>query len=169
MTEKYSVAMMLRSTKSADKYAYGFVQVYRNMDTREIRAIKGINRFYESLTRAEMLQEYNKRKLHSKKIDKVITNIEDFHKDFIYYPTLGIKDEHEICRRYIDNVSVIDYPKARLQGAKDKNGIWKDDSKEVVKYRFADETCKMVTYGLAFAIDSVVKDQFKEMMIALSE
>lgn len=167
MVETYNVIVMGRSPKNSDKYYYGFMKVYRNMKTREIKRIVGINKFYDGITRKEMFAEYYARLSNSSNIDKVITNVEDLHRDFIYYPILGMKNEHEICRRYIDNFSNIDYPKARLQNTKDKNGIWKDDSKDTIKYRFSEETCKMITYSIAFAIDVVVRDEFKEMMKAL--
>lgn len=168
MVEKYIVVVLLKSTKFQGKYAWGCMSVYKNLKTNEIKRVKGIGKFIESGNRDEMMESYRMHKMNNK-VDIVISSIKDLHNDFVYYPIIGNKDEHRICEGYLDTYDNIKYTGTTLQSPKGGSGIWVDDTKDIVKYRFLYDESKMVTYGIAFCIDAVSRSRTKELLRVLKE
>lgn len=164
-TKQYRVFTIFQSQKQNGLYSYGVMSVHKDMISGGIKKVTVLNTFVELKTNKD-LQIYLRKIKSVTKIDKIVTNIQGFSKDSIYYPTLSDKNtEHRLATGYKDIQSQILYPKGIL----DHRNIKIDDSSDQIRYRFDFDTTKPIIYCVCMAIDVVKKDQFIEMMKALKE
>lgn len=156
--------MAFRSKKDSKKYSFGTAMVTKNIDTQEIYSVNVLNKFISDKSR-EDLSAYLIRIREHTTISMIVTNIEGFRRDSLYYPTLSSSSvEHKLAYAYKNIEENISYK----QGSLDTIGIKLDDTKgEQIRYRFDFQSTKPITYCIAMAIDATKKNQMHEMLRAL--
>ena len=164
-TQQYKVLTIFQSQKLNGLYSFGVMSIYKGEKAGDIKRLTVLDTFNELKTNKELLL-YLKKIKNLIKIDKVVTNIENYSVDSIYYPTLtDAKTEHRLASGYKDVQSKLYYPK----GVIDHRNIKIDDSQEQIRYRFDFDTTKPIIYSICMALDCVKKDKIKSILKALKE
>ena len=163
--EQYRVLTIFQSQKQNGLYSFGVMSIFKGSKYGDIKRLSVLNTFNELKTRADLsIYLENLKKLV--KIDKVVTNIQNYSVDAIYYPTLtDAKTEHRLANGYKDVQSKLRYK----NGILDHRNIKIDDSSEQIRYRFDFDTTKPIIYCICMALDCVKRDKVRNILRALKE